>query len=234
MLFLKTILIFLIIFIYEVSVTGFSPFVYSIGITGKLRCSLRKANSHSALVMLSKNPHLNFETNPIAVSYFGYDRSFNLIGHFKNYKLWNKPSKGYGVPHVLKLHTLELAKLKARVLYARTPICKYADRGSITVYISEKPHLQKEKKPIAWTIAQYKSSFFLKGVVRRWKQPRLYVKIFHSCSKKLSPCEKMFMKTIPSQYIAPSRKVVSMFNLGTVELSSKSSMGETCQKRLSF
>uniref|UniRef100_A0A0K0G659 LORF2 protein n=1 Tax=Strongyloides venezuelensis TaxID=75913 RepID=A0A0K0G659_STRVS len=89
--------------------------------------------------------------------------------------------------------------------------------------------LQKEKNPIAWTIAQYRSPFFLKGVVRRWKQPRKYI-----CSKKHSTCEKMFMKTIPSQYIAPSRKVISMFNLGTIELSSKSYIGKTYQKRSSF
>uniref|UniRef100_A0A0N5BJS1 Transthyretin-like family-containing protein n=1 Tax=Strongyloides papillosus TaxID=174720 RepID=A0A0N5BJS1_STREA len=139
----KTILIFLIIFIYKIVEARFRS-VYSVGISGKLICSLRKTISNSALVTISKNPHVYVETNPIAKSYFSYGRFFNLIGYLKFFRprhvylkiihdcygsrgsrkrmlVITIPSnylrKGYGILKLYQLYTVDLARMQGQSLY---------------------------------------------------------------------------------------------------------------------
>uniref|UniRef100_A0A0N5BV50 Uncharacterized protein n=2 Tax=Strongyloides papillosus TaxID=174720 RepID=A0A0N5BV50_STREA len=50
------------------------------------------------------------------------------------------------------------------------PLCKKVATGFVVVYLSEKPHIQKEWKPIARTVIEYGRQFVLIRKVKSLKK----------------------------------------------------------------
>uniref|UniRef100_A0A0N5BY54 Transthyretin-like family protein n=1 Tax=Strongyloides papillosus TaxID=174720 RepID=A0A0N5BY54_STREA len=115
-----------------------------------------------------------------------------------------------------------------------TPMCKLSKSGFFTVFISEKIYTPKEKNPLAMEKGRYNQSFYVTGSVLSRKKPNLYVKIFHNCTNRPSRNEKVFMKTIPLQFIFYHGRLRSIYDLGKFDLSSVKSLEIIYNRRAAF
>uniref|UniRef100_A0A0N5CIQ0 Ig-like domain-containing protein n=1 Tax=Strongyloides papillosus TaxID=174720 RepID=A0A0N5CIQ0_STREA len=82
--------------LYEITVICLPFSVYSTGVAGKLKCSLKKGRFSNPLVLISEKSHIMKEKNPIASLRVKLTTSFRLSGNTRTYFKWRKPSNlGY-------------------------------------------------------------------------------------------------------------------------------------------
>uniref|UniRef100_A0A0N5C517 Secreted protein n=1 Tax=Strongyloides papillosus TaxID=174720 RepID=A0A0N5C517_STREA len=117
-----------------------------------------------------------------------------------------------------------------------TVACKYPRLGSgFTAYVSEKPNTTKEYRPIAKFSGTYWEKFYIHKIFFSWRIPKnLYIKFFYQCSKIPSHCMQMIIKPIPSHMIFQSGTLTQFFNLGTFDVTGKSSFQGTCLRMTKF
>uniref|UniRef100_A0A0K0FTV4 Transthyretin-like family protein n=1 Tax=Strongyloides venezuelensis TaxID=75913 RepID=A0A0K0FTV4_STRVS len=114
------------------------------------------------------------------------------------------------------------------------PICRFSKSGFFTVFISEKAYIPRERDPLAMEKGRYNQAFYVTGGVFSRKKPNLYVKIFHNCTNRPSRYEKVFVKTIPSQFIFYHGRLRNIYDLGKLDLSSVRSLEIIYSRRATF
>uniref|UniRef100_A0A0K0FR14 Transthyretin-like family protein n=1 Tax=Strongyloides venezuelensis TaxID=75913 RepID=A0A0K0FR14_STRVS len=97
--------------------------------------------------------------------------------------------------------------------------CKFRKVGYARVMISDKPNKIFERKPVAESFVKFDRPFYLKGRVKGIFKPCFYLKIIHNCVKAKIIQQKVYVKRIPSRYIARNGQNFYFFNIGYPELS---------------
>uniref|UniRef100_A0A0K0EVR3 Transthyretin-like family protein n=1 Tax=Strongyloides venezuelensis TaxID=75913 RepID=A0A0K0EVR3_STRVS len=117
-----------------------------------------------------------------------------------------------------------------------TVACNYPTQGNhFIVYISEKPNVTKEFRPIAKSSGTFWKKFHLYKIFRQWTRPKqLYIKFFFHCARRHSRCVQMYIKPIPSHMIFRRGGTIKYLNLGSFDVTGKSSLKGTCLRTTKF
>uniref|UniRef100_A0A0N5BRK1 Transthyretin-like family protein n=1 Tax=Strongyloides papillosus TaxID=174720 RepID=A0A0N5BRK1_STREA len=81
-----------------------------------------------------------------------------------------------------------------------------------------------EKYPIDKRRVRYGNTFYLRGVFRKRKRPKLYLKIFHNCvesnfvGKRKTAITKILTLRVPDQYVGKGTWPSSLYFMGEMDL----------------
>uniref|UniRef100_A0A0N5CIK4 30S ribosomal protein S8 n=1 Tax=Strongyloides papillosus TaxID=174720 RepID=A0A0N5CIK4_STREA len=126
MVILKVFLILIIILINKITVLCLPFSVYSTGVAGKLKCSLKKGRYSNPLVLISEKSHIMKEKNPITSLRIELKTSFRLSGNIRTYFKWRKPKL-----YVKIIHDCFVTKNQCKKMIIRQIPSEFVRRGYV-------------------------------------------------------------------------------------------------------
>ncbi|KAI1708223.1 transthyretin-like family domain-containing protein [Ditylenchus destructor] len=66
----------------------------------------------------------------------------------------------------------------------------------------------------------------LEGSTREWGEIEPKINVYHDCANNRKLCQRKFTKDIPKAYISKGKKPLSIYNMGSIELSVAQPGGE--------